>query len=88
MMTWPNEALGWTGQPLVYVSSNDGILVIDSGDNKVVDTISGPSPTAVAPDGKHVYAFGPSPKGVSQQFLTDFAIEDGLEWPRIEPGYS
>jgi YVTN family beta-propeller protein len=61
MMTWPNEALAWTGQPLAYVSSNDGILVIDTGDNKVVDTISGPSsPTAVAPDGKHVYAFGPS----------------------------
>ncbi len=61
IMTWPNEALAWTGRPLAYVSSNDGILVIDTGDNKVVDTISGPSsPTAVAPDGKHVYAFGPS----------------------------
>ena len=60
-MSWPGEALAWTGQPFVYVSSNDGILVIDTGDNKVVDTILGPaSPTAVAPDGKHVYAFGPN----------------------------
>jgi YVTN family beta-propeller protein len=61
VMTWPSEALAWTGQPLAYVSSSDGTLVIDTGDNKVVDTISGPSsPTAVASDGKHVYAFGPS----------------------------
>ena len=43
IMTWPSEALAWTGQPLAYVSSNDGILVIDTGDNKVVDTIPGPS---------------------------------------------
>ena len=61
VMTWPSEALAWTGQPLAYVSSSDGTLVIDTGDNKVVDTISGPSsPTAVALDGKHIYAFGPS----------------------------
>lgn len=65
MMAWPSEALAWTGQPLAYVSSNDGILVIDTGDNKVVDTIPGlTSPTAVAPDGKHVYAFGPSTSDV------------------------
>ncbi len=54
------EALAWTGQPLAYVTSSNGISVIDTGDNKVVDTIPGPAlPTAVAPDGKHVYAFGP-----------------------------
>src|SRR5260370_29055403 len=53
------EALAWTGQPLAYVTSSNGISVIDTGDNKVVDTIPGPAlPTAVAPDGKHVYAFG------------------------------
>ena len=58
---WPGEALAWTGQPLVYVTSSDGISVIDTGDNRVVDTIPGlASPTAVAPDGKHVYAFGPN----------------------------
>jgi YVTN family beta-propeller protein len=61
VMAWPGEALAWTGQPLVYVTSSDGISVIDTGDNKVVDTIPGfASPTAVAPDGKHVYAFGPA----------------------------
>ncbi len=48
IMTWPNEALAWTGWPLAYVSSNDGILVIDTGDKKVVDTISGPSSPAGA----------------------------------------
>jgi YVTN family beta-propeller protein len=54
-----SEALASTGQPLAYVTSSDGILVIDTGDDKVVDTIPGPAlPTAVAPDGKHVYAFG------------------------------
>jgi YVTN family beta-propeller protein len=58
-MAWPDEALAWTGQPLAYVTSSNGISVIDTGDNKVVDTILGPAlPTAVAPDGKHLYAFG------------------------------
>jgi YVTN family beta-propeller protein len=61
VMAWPGEALAWTGQPLAYVTGSDGISVIDTGDNKVVDTIPGfDSPTAVAPDGKHVYAFGPA----------------------------
>lgn len=60
-MAWPGEALAWTGQPLAYVTSSNGISVIDTGDNKVVDTIPGSaSPAAVAPDGKHVYAFGPA----------------------------
>jgi YVTN family beta-propeller protein len=57
----PGQALAWTGKPLAYVTSSDGISVIDTGDNKVVDTILGPAfPAAVTPDGKHVYAFGPS----------------------------
>jgi YVTN family beta-propeller protein len=59
VMAWPGGAMAWTGQPLAYVTSNDGILVIDTGDDNVVDTIAGPAlPTAVAPDGKHLYAFG------------------------------
>ena len=67
VMAWPGEALAWTGQPLVYVTGSDGISVIDTGDNEVVDTIPGFAspiapgfafPIAVAPDGKHVYAFG------------------------------
>ena len=58
-MAFPGGAMAWTGQPLAYVTSPDGILVIDTGDDKVVDTIPGPAlPTAVAPDGKHLYAFG------------------------------
>jgi YVTN family beta-propeller protein len=58
-MAGPGEALAWTGQPLAYVTSSNGISVIDTGDNQVVDTIPGPAlPTAVAPDGKYVYAFG------------------------------
>ena len=39
VMAWPGEALAWTGQPLAYVTSSNGISVIDTGDNKVVDTI-------------------------------------------------
>jgi YVTN family beta-propeller protein len=58
-IAWPSGAMALTGQPLAYVTSGDGILVIDTGDDKVVDTIPGPAlPTAVAPDGKHLYAFG------------------------------
>jgi YVTN family beta-propeller protein len=58
-MVGPRQALAWTGQPLAYVTSSDGISVIDTGDNQVVDTILGPvSPAAVTPDGKHVYTFG------------------------------
>jgi hypothetical protein len=49
-MAWPSGAMALTGQPLAYVTSGDGILVIDTGDDKVVDTIPGPAlPTAVAP---------------------------------------
>jgi hypothetical protein len=52
-MGWPGEALAWTGQPLAYVKTSGGISVIDTGDNKVVDTIaSSLSSLAVAPDGK------------------------------------
>jgi len=55
-MAWPVEALAWTGQPLAYVASNGGIAVIDTGDNKVVNTIpSTLSSLAIAPDGKHIY---------------------------------
>jgi len=46
--------------PLAYVTSTDGISVIDTGDNKIVDTIPSCSTAAVTPDGKHVYAFGPN----------------------------
>ena len=54
------QALAWTGQPLAYVTSGNGISVIDTGDNKVVDTIPGLGPAAVTPDGKQLYAFGPN----------------------------
>jgi DNA-binding beta-propeller fold protein YncE len=52
-MAWPGESRAWTGQPLAYVTSSAGISVIDTGDNKVVDTIrASSSSVAVAPDGK------------------------------------
>ncbi len=54
------QALAWTGQPFAYVTSGNGISVIDTGDNKVVDTIPGLGPAAVTPDGKQLYAFGPN----------------------------
>jgi YVTN family beta-propeller protein len=58
-IAFSGEARAWTGQPLAYVTSSNGISVIDTGDNKVVDTILGPAlPAAVTPDGKHLYAFG------------------------------
>jgi YVTN family beta-propeller protein len=61
LATWPDNVIGWTEQSLAYVTSGNGISVIDTRENKVVDLIPGPSlPTAVAPNGKHVYAFGPS----------------------------
>jgi YVTN family beta-propeller protein len=64
-MVWPGEALASTGQPFAYVTSSNGISVIDTGDNMIVDRIPGPaSPTAVAPDGKYIYAFGPSTSDV------------------------
>jgi YVTN family beta-propeller protein len=60
-MARPGQALAWTGQPLAYVTSSDGISVIDTGENKVVDTILDPAfPAAVTPDGKHIYTFGPN----------------------------
>jgi YVTN family beta-propeller protein len=61
LAAWPDKVIGWTEQSLAYVTSSNGISVIDTGENKVVDLIPGPSlPTAVAPNGKLVYAFGPS----------------------------
>jgi YVTN family beta-propeller protein len=61
LAAWPDKVIGWTAQSLVYVTSSNGISVIDTSENKVVDLIPGPSlPTAVSPNGKHVYAFGPS----------------------------
>jgi YVTN family beta-propeller protein len=59
-IAWAGEALAWTGQPLAYVTNSDGISVIDTGDNKVVDTIPIRTNAAVTPDGKRLYAFGPS----------------------------
>jgi len=68
VMAWPGEALAWTGQPLVYVTGSDGISVIDTGDNEVVDTIPGFAspiapgfafPIAVAPDGNTSTPLGP-----------------------------
>jgi YVTN family beta-propeller protein len=70
---WPGEALAWTGQPLAYVTSSNGISVIDTGDNKVVDTILGPAlPAAVTPDGEHTYAFGPS----TSDFVFNISVID------------
>jgi YVTN family beta-propeller protein len=58
---WPGAASAWTGQPLAYVSSASGILVIDTGDNKVVNTIPGANlPTALSSDGKYLFTFGPA----------------------------
>jgi YVTN family beta-propeller protein len=59
-LVWAGQASALTGQPLAYVTSSNGIAVIDTGDNQVVDTITGPSlPAAVTSDGKQVYAFAP-----------------------------
>ena len=61
LAAWPDKVIGWTRQSSAYVTSSNDISVIDTGDNKVVDIIPGPPlPTAVAPNGKHVYAFGPN----------------------------
>ena len=58
---WPGAAVALTGQPLAYVTSTNGIAVVDTGDNQVVATIPGPAlPAAVSPDGKYVYAFAAS----------------------------
>lgn len=73
-MAWPSGAMAWTGQPLAYVTSSDGIIVIDTGDNKVVDTIpASPLPTAVAPDGKRLYAFGSASDLVANISVIDAA---------------
>lgn len=73
-LTWPCGAMAWTGQPLAYVTSSDGILVIDTGDNRVVDTIRASAlPTAVAPDGKHLYAFGSASDLVANISVIDAA---------------
>src|SRR6266446_286664 len=72
-LAWPGEVLAWTGQPLAYVTSSNGISVIDTGDNTVVDTILGPAlPSAVTPDGRHVYAFGPS----TSDFVFNISVID------------
>jgi YVTN family beta-propeller protein len=70
---WPDEAVALTGQPLAYVSSSNGIAVIDTGDNQVVDTIpAAPLPAAVTPDGKHLYAFAPN----SSDFVFNISVID------------
>jgi YVTN family beta-propeller protein len=72
-MAWPGEARAWTGQPLAYVTSSAGISVIDTGDNKVVATIhASSSSVAVAPDGKHIYVFGPS----TSDFVFNISVID------------
>jgi len=72
-MAWPGEVRAWTGQPLAYVTSNAGISVIDTGDNQVVDTIhASSSSVAVAPDGKHIYVFGPS----TSDFVFNISVLD------------
>jgi YVTN family beta-propeller protein len=73
LMTWPGVSWAWTGQPLAYVTSTNGISVIDTGDNKVVDTIPGfAAPIAVAPDGKHLYAFG----AATSDFVFNISVID------------
>jgi len=60
LLAAPGTAWALTGQPLVYVSNNadNTISVIDTGTNKVVDTIPGISgDLRVAPDGKRLYVF-------------------------------
>ncbi len=72
-MVWAGEARAWTGQPLAYVTSSAGISVIDTGDNSVVDTIhASSSSVAVAPDGKHLYVFGPS----TSDFVFNISVID------------
>ena len=71
--------MAWTGQPLAYVTSSDGISVIDTGDNKVVDTIRASAlPTAVAPDGKHLYAFGSASDLVANISVIDATDDTGV----------
>jgi YVTN family beta-propeller protein len=72
-MAWPSEARARTGQPLAYVTGSAGISVIDTGDNELVDTIhASSSSVAVAPDGKHIYVFGPS----TSDFVFNISVID------------
>src|SRR6202020_1913647 len=53
--------------------SSAGISVIDTGDNKVVDTIhASSSSVAVGSDGKHIYVFGPS----TSDFVFNISVID------------
>jgi YVTN family beta-propeller protein len=63
---WPGEAAAGTGKPLAYVTSSSKVSVIDTGNNKVVDTIPavahsrfGSVIAAVSPNGRYLYTFGP-----------------------------
>jgi YVTN family beta-propeller protein len=50
-IAWSSEAMALTGQPLAYVTLGEAftVLVIDTGDNTVVNTIQvGPAPFGVA----------------------------------------
>jgi hypothetical protein len=50
------QAMAWTGQPLVYATTVNGISVIDTGSNALLGTIPCCGGAAVAPDGKLVFA--------------------------------
>src|ERR1700741_3723344 len=83
LAAWPDKVIGWSAQSLVYVTSSNGISVIDTREKKVVDLIPGPSlPTAVSPNGKHVYAFGPS----TSDLVFNISVIDARMtrlWPRF-----
>jgi YVTN family beta-propeller protein len=92
---WPGEAMARTGQPLAYVASSNGISVIDTGDNQVVDSITGfVSPAAVTPDGQHIYASGLSNSEFEANILEIDATNDEvvatipLNVSRVENGVS
>lgn len=63
ILSWPGAARALSGKPLAYVMSADGITVIDTGNNAIVDPVPCctaepvfPSPyNAVSPDGKYIY---------------------------------
>jgi YVTN family beta-propeller protein len=72
-MVCPGEAIALAGQPLAYITSSNGIAVVDTGDNQIVDTIpAAPLPAAVTPDGKHVYAFAPN----NSDFVFNISVID------------
>jgi hypothetical protein len=54
--TLSGQAMAWTGQPLAYATTVNGISVIDTGSNALLGTIPCCGGAAVAPDGKLVYA--------------------------------